>query len=226
MRLRHATYARVLETTMSVSAPVLVNIRAPRVPVCAFSLIIEAPPDKGGLGRMETLVCASDSIPSTTAVTEYSTSSTLTRTSSSTALYAASTGPLPTALVTRVIASGPVIFTVAVGIPMVPHTTCTSSSRHETISSPAPATLVASATISSSSTPPVFCSATSLNLVNMSFKASPSMGNPSWISFEESACRPECLPITTPTLSSPRKYPIVSGAMISYVFLFLSIPSW
>ena len=80
--------------------------------------------------------------------------------------------------------------------------------------------------ISSSSTPPVFCSATSLNRVNMSFNASPSMGNPSWISLLESACRPECFPITTPTESSPRNYPIVSGAMISYVFLFLSMPSW
>ena len=60
----------------------------------------------------------------------------------------------------------------------------------------------------------------------MSLSASPSMGNPSCSSLDESACLPECFPITTPTESSPRKYPIVSGAMISYVFLFFSMPSW
>ena len=123
---------------MSVSAPVAVNDLAVAAPVCALDLIIASPPESGGSGRIETRVCARDSIPSTTAVTEYSTSSTFTRTNSSTALYAASTGPEPTEHATRVMASGPVIFTVAVGKPIVPHTTCTSSNFHAMLSSAAP----------------------------------------------------------------------------------------
>ena len=176
---------------------------------------------------MLTRVCARDSIPSTTAFTVYSTRSTLTRHRPSIALYAASTGPVPTAELILVTASGPVILTVAVGRPMVPHTTCTSSSFHVTaVSSPWPAPEVTSAMISSSPTPPVFCSATSLKRSNISLSSSPSSGKPSCLSLDFSACLPLCLPMTTPTSPSPRKYPIVSGAMISYVCLFLSMPSW
>mmetsp|Transcript_3199 Transcript_3199/g.14417 ORF Transcript_3199/g.14417 Transcript_3199/m.14417 type:complete len:261 (+) Transcript_3199:2246-3028(+) len=131
------------------------------------------------------------------------------------------------ALLILVTASGPVILTVAVGKPIVPHTTCTSSSFHDTdVSSVFPLPPhVTSAMISSSSTPPVFCSATSLKRSNISLSSSPSSGKPSCLSLDFSACLPLCLPMTTPTSPSPRKYPIVSGAMISYVCLFLSMPS-
>ena len=88
MRLMAATYARAEDTTMSVSAPVAMNVLASMLPVCAEEVVIAT--SSGTLadtsGRMLTLVCARDSIPSTTAVTEYSTRSTLTRTSSSIAL--------------------------------------------------------------------------------------------------------------------------------------------
>eukprot|EP00955_Chlamydomonas_euryale_P008143 86396-Chlamydomonas_euryale.AAC.11 len=47
-----------------------------------------------------------------------------TLTSWSIALYVASTGPVPMPTPTRSIPSGPRICTVAVGMPMVPHTTC------------------------------------------------------------------------------------------------------
>lgn len=53
-----------------------------------------------------------------------------TDTTESTALYAASTGPVPMAERTRSMPSGPRSFSVAVGMPIVPHTTCRSSSAH------------------------------------------------------------------------------------------------
>mmetsp|Transcript_325 Transcript_325/g.1070 ORF Transcript_325/g.1070 Transcript_325/m.1070 type:complete len:219 (+) Transcript_325:175-831(+) len=214
IRFVAATYARADATTMSVSAPDAVNVRASISPLL-FAFIATL-----SIGRTRTRVSARDSIPSTTALTLYSTSSTLpAATMPSMALYVASTGPEPTSDRTRLIPSGPHIFTVAVGRPIVPHTTWTSSSFHDADLSTSPANWlpshVTSAMISSSSTPPVFCSATSLNRLNISSSASPSSGYPNCLSFDDSACLPECLPMTTPTESSPRKYPIVSGAMIS-----------
>mmetsp|Transcript_9036 Transcript_9036/g.29676 ORF Transcript_9036/g.29676 Transcript_9036/m.29676 type:complete len:206 (+) Transcript_9036:1965-2582(+) len=49
---------------------------------------------------------------------------------------------------------------------------------------------------------------------------------PSSVSLVTTAWRPECLPRKMPASLAARAMPIVSGWIISYVALFLSMPSW
>mmetsp|Transcript_26483 Transcript_26483/g.57560 ORF Transcript_26483/g.57560 Transcript_26483/m.57560 type:complete len:269 (+) Transcript_26483:828-1634(+) len=78
---------------------------------------------------------------------------------------------------------------------------------------------------SSSCTPPPFASATSLNRLNTSISSSPSSDTPNVSRRVLRAWRPECLPRKIPA-ESLRTMPTRSGSMISYVVLFLSMPSW
>ena len=75
------------------------------------------------LGLMLMVVSAKELMPLVTAVTLYSVKTTSKPTTASMALKAASTGPVPTTAETCVVPSADCIRTVAVGKPVVPHTT-------------------------------------------------------------------------------------------------------
>ena len=86
-------YARADETTISVSAPVAVNVLVPLASVWLFVMVSAV---DSSVGLIVTRVVAKDSMPCVTALTLYSVSSTDLPTMASMALYAASTGPVPT----------------------------------------------------------------------------------------------------------------------------------
>mmetsp|Transcript_6387 Transcript_6387/g.16171 ORF Transcript_6387/g.16171 Transcript_6387/m.16171 type:complete len:260 (-) Transcript_6387:1062-1841(-) len=175
---------------------------------------------------METLVTAMASIPSLTDDNWYDSSSTDTPMMESIALYTASTGPVPVDATYRSTMSGPINFTVAVGMPDIPVETCKPVSFHKELVFPAWSRTNASR--SSSSSPPFFFSATCLKRSKTAFNFSTSRSYPSSLRRVPTAFRPECLPrtIPAPDCASPRIRPILSGDMISYVLLFLIIPSW
>mmetsp|Transcript_69 Transcript_69/g.264 ORF Transcript_69/g.264 Transcript_69/m.264 type:complete len:294 (-) Transcript_69:658-1539(-) len=169
-------------------------------------------------------------MPAVTASRSYDSSVTSTCVRSSMALYVASTGPVPVVAATRRTPSGPSISTVAVGRTPDPVVTWTPTSCQS--ARPAccwNASSETSASRSSSSRPPFFFSATCLNREKTRAKrawSSATSPYPSARSRVATALRPECLPSTMPASSADRASPTDSGVMISYVDLFLIMPSW
>mmetsp|Transcript_16365 Transcript_16365/g.41453 ORF Transcript_16365/g.41453 Transcript_16365/m.41453 type:complete len:227 (-) Transcript_16365:1170-1850(-) len=170
-------------------------------------------------------------MPAVTEVTEYSISLTCSAHacpapdsphSLLTAWNAASTGPVPVAAsVTSTSSWLSIKVTVAVAIALSPHCTCTCLS------------LKRSSVVSCASSPTMdsmsmfvisfFLSATSLKRTKALFSSSSDSSMPSSVSLERKAARPLCFPSTMPSFFSS---PMVDASTISYVSLFLSIPSW
>mmetsp|Transcript_42823 Transcript_42823/g.79314 ORF Transcript_42823/g.79314 Transcript_42823/m.79314 type:complete len:210 (+) Transcript_42823:383-1012(+) len=208
---------------MSVSDPAPENFFSPVVPVCR--LVVKASFGPPSLGATVTRVVASASMPSDTDSNAYDCRSTDTPMMESIALYTASTGPVPVEAVYRSTPSGPTILTVAVGMPDMPVDTCSPLTSQSSLTNPAWSMIKASR--SSSSNPPFFFSATSLNRAKTLFRRSRSRSYPNSLRRVPTAFLPECFPNTMPAplCASPRMSPMDSGVMISYVSLFLIMPS-